>query len=112
LACLSRLELGLAVFALIGSAPTLAAARPIHNPHHALQRLRPGMVVVDRSGAAIGAITQVGLVDGGKASVRLRVNGAKILVADASLSAARDPDEVTISLTPSQIQTAAILNSD
>jgi hypothetical protein len=110
LACLSRLELGLAVFALIGSAPTLAAARP--TPHHALQRLRPGMVVVDRSGAAIGAITQVGLVDGGKASVRLRVNGAKILVADASLSAARDPDEVTISLTPSQIQTAAILNSD
>jgi hypothetical protein len=79
--------------------------------HRSLRRLKPGMAVIDRRGARVGIVQQVGQTRDGKPAVIVNMDGTPIKVATSKLKITGGGDEARISLTRSQIRTAAILNT-
>jgi hypothetical protein len=89
----------------IAGAPSALPTRP------ARHRLKPGMVVLDRKGRRVGLIRRTNLTKDGRPAVSILVNGTAIAVRKSRLRISRDRDVAVISLTRSQIRTAAILNT-
>jgi hypothetical protein len=75
------------------------------------QTLVPGMVVIDRRGRRIGLITQVNS-DSGPRAITVLINGVSINLRRDKFERSRNGEEAVILLTPSQIRTATILNTD
>jgi hypothetical protein len=69
------------------------------------------MVVIDRRGSRVGLISKINQSKAGRPAVSILINGTLITVSSSKLTIARDQDEAVISLTPSQLRTAAILNT-
>jgi hypothetical protein len=75
-------------------------------------RLEPGMVVIDRQGARVGLIQAINRIDDSRPAVEMLVNGTRFTVKASRFTLSRHGEEAVISMTKSQIRTAAILNTD
>jgi hypothetical protein len=73
--------------------------------------LKPGMVVLDRQGARVGVITELGQVRDGRPAVMLDADGTPIKIEVSRLKVTREGDEAVVSLTRSELLTTAILNT-
>jgi hypothetical protein len=80
--------------------------------HARARGLEPGMVVVDRRGARVGLIRKTNRLNDGQPAVEMLVNGTPITVKASRFRLSRRSEEAIISMTRSQIRTAAILNTD
>jgi hypothetical protein len=79
--------------------------------HRERPGLKPGMVVLDRLGARVGVITELGQTRDGRPAVTVNADGTPIKVDVSRLRVTREGDEAVVSLTRSELLTSAILNT-
>jgi hypothetical protein len=123
---MARIALGLTFAVLLSAGASIADARvlgfaaagpndgtasAIVGVHRERRVLEPGMVVIDSRGRAVGTIMKIHQLKDGKPAVLIDITGTPIRVQTSKLRLTRRGEEAVISLTPSEIRTAAILNT-
>lgn len=69
------------------------------------------MVVLDRRGKKVGTILKINQRKDGKPAVLIDITGTRIRVLASKLQITPDGEEASISMSRSEIRTAAILNT-
>lgn len=98
------------IAATISESMSQSDAEPL-SVRHEHPVLKPGMVVLDRHGARVGVITELGQTRDGRPAVMVNANGTPIKVEVSRLRVTREGDEAVVSLTRSELLTTAILNT-
>ncbi len=79
--------------------------------HRQRAGLKPGMVIVDRSGRKVGVIVATGLSDNGRPTVRVDDNGSRFELGVRWLRLSRRGEKAVLLLSRSRLRTRAILNA-
>ncbi len=95
-----------------GSAESLNATTVTPGDYRDPRGLKPGMVILNRRGGRVGVIRQISQRRNNRPAVLVEVNGAAFTINDSKFRLTRRRDEAVVLLTPSQIRTAAILNTE